>query len=266
MILNRDILLLSLLPKGGHCTECQRSNQQLQSAGSHPSTILFQNLLPKPLPPCPHWACQLVQIYGIPLSGGCTVFWFHPPPFLPPQTVPPSCTKPHVLIWQTKHQEWGNQTAQEILQASSLDKYFQLTLQQGPSSLWSWLCNQKPRCRPGRFCVVVLCCMQSGGRDASPGERTQWEDHKTGMCVRVSGLALTFSGCHLSRQANGIQVPCSPGTSGNADGTQEPQHRDVPVVSCSEQTVCLSPAFLGQFYVHSAWTTQALNHLSDLKC
>lgn len=152
-----------------------------------------------------------MQIYRIPLSGGCTVFWFHPPPFPLPWTVSTSCTKPHILIWQTKHQEWGNQTAQEILQANSLDKYFQLTLQQGPSSLWSWLCNQKPRCLLGRFCVVVLCCMQSDGRGVGPGERMWCEDHKTGMCVCVSGLALTFSGCHLSRQGNGIQVSCSSG-------------------------------------------------------
>lgn len=59
--------------------------------------------------------------------------------------------------------------------------------------------------------MVVLCCVQFGSEEASPGERTWWEDHKTGVRVCASGVALTFSGCHLSRQGSGIQVPWSPG-------------------------------------------------------
>lgn len=93
---------------------------------------------------------------GVSPRRGCAVGWLRPPSFPLLSMAPTACVKPHVPIWQVKHQEWGNQTAHKIGQASSLDKYFQLTLQQGPSSLWSWLRNQKPRSR--RMGFMWLCC------------------------------------------------------------------------------------------------------------
>lgn len=170
MILHKDILLLSVLPKGRHCTECQRSNQCLLSAGSHLSAFLLQNRWPKPHPLHPHQACKWVGIMGL-LHWGLQCLLASS--ILPtPLDVPTNCANPHVLIWQNKHQEWGTQTAHEIHQASPLDKYLKLTLQHGPSLLWSWLCNQKPH----RF-QAVLCCVQSDGRAATPVERTWWDNH-----------------------------------------------------------------------------------------
>lgn len=99
--------------------------------------------------------------------------------------------------------------------------------------------------------MVVLCCMQSGSGEASLGERTQWEDHKIGGTVCFRAGTHLFLVAILAGKAMGFRCHTPLGTSGNAGGTQRPQHRDVPVASCSEQTFCLSPAFVGQFYVHS---------------